>query len=147
MKMVVDTNIIFSAILNTNRLIGELLFNTGNQFGFYSPKFMMYELYKYQSKLVKHTKMDLKDLTVSIHQMLKNIKLISPEAISELNWKYTYKSTSEVDEKDTPFVATALDIKDLLWTGGKKLINGLKNKGFKDIYSTSELIEQTKDRN
>lgn len=35
MKVVVDTNIVFSAILNSNGLIGELLFNSGNQFEFY----------------------------------------------------------------------------------------------------------------
>jgi len=32
MKVVVDTNIIFSALLNSNGTIGDLLFNSDKQF-------------------------------------------------------------------------------------------------------------------
>ena len=144
MKIVVDTNIIFSVILNSNGLIGELLFNTGQQFDFYSPEFMILELDKYESKLKKYTSMTRENIKISIRQVLKNIQFISPEAISELNWKYAYELTSEVDEKDTPFVATALGVNGSIWTGDKKLIEGLRNKGFKDVYSTTELFERTK---
>ena len=35
MKIVVDTNIVFSAILNSDGHIGELLFNSEEQFEFY----------------------------------------------------------------------------------------------------------------
>ena len=36
MKIVVDTNIFFSAILNTNGKIGDLLLNSDDVFQFYS---------------------------------------------------------------------------------------------------------------
>jgi len=39
-KIVVDTNIIFSALLNTNNTIGEILINSGDTFEFYSCNFM-----------------------------------------------------------------------------------------------------------
>ena len=39
MKIVVDTNIIFSAILNTNGKIGDLLLNSDDVFQFYSPDY------------------------------------------------------------------------------------------------------------
>ncbi len=142
MKVVVDTNIVFSSILNSNGLIGELLFNTEPQFDFYSPEFMIYELEKYKSKLKKYTNMSLENIEISIQQVLKKIDLISPEAISEFNWNHAYKLTSEVDEKDIPFVATALGINGSIWTGDKKLMNGLRNKGFRDVYSTTELSER-----
>lgn len=142
MKVVVDTNIVFSSILNSNGLIGELLFNTGSQFDFYSPEFMIYELEKYKSKLKKHTNMQLGDIEISIQQVLKRIDLISPEAISEFNWNRAYELTSEIDEKDIPFVATALGINGSIWTGDKKLMNSLRNKGFKDVYSTAELSDR-----
>jgi len=142
MKIVVDTNIIFSSILNSDGLIGELLFNSSNQFSFYSPEFMIYELGKYKSKLERHTNMNLDKINISIQQVLKNIVLISPEAISDINWINAYRFTSGVDEKDTPFLATAMGIKGSLWTGDKKLIKGLKNKGFNEVYSTAELLKR-----
>ncbi len=46
MKIVVDTNIIFSALLNTNSTIGDLLFNSDKHFDFYSCSYMRYEIKK-----------------------------------------------------------------------------------------------------
>lgn len=143
MKIVVDTNIVFSAILNSNGLIGELLFNTLDQFDFYSPEFMLDELIKYKPKLAKSTKMSLEDIEISIYQVMKNIELISSEAISDLNWHRAFELTVDIDEDDTPFVATALGINGAIWTGNKKLINGLRKKGYNDIYSSRELFELT----
>ncbi|MEQ8474012.1 MAG: PIN domain-containing protein [Marinoscillum sp.] len=136
--------IVFSAILNSNGLIGELLFNSEDQFEFYSSEFIIYELAKYKTKLQSLTKMSEEKIDLSIHQTLKNINLISPEAISESYWKRAYELASDVDEDDTPFLATAIGIEAAIWTGDKKLINGLRAKGFHDIYSTAELYELRK---
>lgn len=144
MKVVVDTNIVFSAILNSNGLIGELLFNSEKQFEFYSSEFIVDELTKYKSKLQALTKMSEEKIDISIHQVLKNIDLISSEAISEILWNRAYELVSDVDEDDTPFIATAIGIEAVIWTGDKKLIDGLKVKGFQDIYSTAELYELRK---
>jgi len=48
MKVVVDANIVFSAILNSNGSIGELLFNSEQQFDFYSSEFVTVELDRYK---------------------------------------------------------------------------------------------------
>ena len=144
MRVVVDTNIVFSAILNTTSLIGELLFNSENQFDFYSSEFMEVELSKYSSKLKKATSMNAKQLNVAIRQVFNNIHLISNEAISPEHWKEAYQLTNNVDEKDTPFVATTLSIGAVLWTGDKKLITGLRKKGYNDIMSTHELLQERK---
>ena len=88
--------------------------------------------------------MSIEQVDMSIRQVLKNIDLISSEAISELHWDSAFQLTSDIDEKDMPFVATAFGIGGIVWTGDKKLINGLRKKDFQDIISTSELIEQRK---
>ena len=44
-----------------------------------------------------------------------------------------------VDIKDTPFVAVALMLKAILWTGDKKLISVLKAKGFNNICNSEEI--------
>lgn len=83
-------------------------------------------------------------IEVAIHQVLKNIILLSSEAISETYLKRVYELAAVVDEDDTPFLATAISIEASIWTGDKKLINGLRTKGFQDIYSTAELYELRK---
>lgn len=141
MRVVVDTNIVFSSILNSNGLIGELLFNSEDQFEFFSSEFIIDELTKYKAKLQALTKMSEDKIDVSIHQVLKNVELISLEALSETHWSRAYELVVDVDENDTPFLATAIGIKASIWTGDKKLINGLRAKGFQYIYSTAELFE------
>lgn len=144
MRIVVDANIVFSAILNSNGLIGELLFNTENQFDFYAPEFMLSELPKHKTKLSRLSKMSFDDIDISISQVLKNVKLISPDAISILNWEKAFSLTANVDEDDTPFVATALAIEGSIWTGDKKLISGLQKNGYLNIHSTTTLFDLTK---
>lgn len=43
-KIIVDTNIIFSCLLNSNGLIGDLIFNSDDVFDFYSNEYMRYEI-------------------------------------------------------------------------------------------------------
>ncbi len=47
MKIVVDTNIIFSTLLNSNTKIGDLLFNSDKHFEFYSCSYMRFEIQKH----------------------------------------------------------------------------------------------------
>ena len=141
MRVVVDTNIVFSAVLNSNGLIGEILFNSQGQFEFYSSEFMLDELTKYKSKLQKLTKMSETKIDLTIHQVMKNIVLISPLAVSDFVWKEAYELATDVDEDDTPFLATAISLEAFIWTGDKKLVNGLRKKGFQNIYSTTDLYE------
>ena len=47
MKIVVDTNIIFSALLNSNSTIGDILFNSDKDFEFYSCAYMRFEIQKH----------------------------------------------------------------------------------------------------
>jgi len=86
--------------------------------------------------------MSIEQIDVSIRQVLKNIDLISSDAISESHWLAVFELTSGIDEKDTPFVATAISIGGVVWTGDKKLVKGLREKGFYQIFSSIELLDQ-----
>ena len=45
-KIVVDTNIVFSALLNTNSKIGQILINENTHFDFYSLEYVRFEITK-----------------------------------------------------------------------------------------------------
>ena len=46
MKIVIDTNIVFSAILNPESPIGQIILNGSKYFTFYSADLLLIQLYK-----------------------------------------------------------------------------------------------------
>ncbi len=53
MKIIVDTNIVFSAILKPTSRIGDLLLNSDKVFSFYSCHFLIQELESHKDKLLQ----------------------------------------------------------------------------------------------
>lgn len=141
MRIVVDTNIVFSAIINGSGKIGDILFNSPNSFNFYSPEFMIDEISKYEPKLIKASKLPLQKFQESKQRVLSQIDLISEEVILQKNWEYAHQIMKDVDIYDTPFVALTLELNALLWTGDKKLINGINQLELDFCKTTEEILQ------
>ncbi len=141
MKVIVDTNIIFSALLNTNGAIGDLIFDSENIFEFYSCGYMRFEIEKHWDKLKRISKLSDKDLKESLFRLYTKIHFINEEQIAEKIWLHAEKLTHDIDIDDTDFVALTEYLKGVLWTGDKELYNGLKNKGFKKVVNTQDLLK------
>ncbi len=140
MKIVVDTNIIFSTLLNSNSTIGDLLFNSHKHFEFYSCSYMRYEIQKHWERLKKISKLSDEQLLVSYTQVLTKLKFINEEIIPVETWLASEEITKGIDIDDTDFVAITKFLKATLWTGDKVLYTGLKKIGFKKLLNTTELL-------
>jgi predicted nucleic acid-binding protein len=143
-KIVVDTNIIFSGLLNTNSTIGELLINSKNSFEFYSCSYMRYEIQKHWDKLKKTSKLSDQQLTDAQFQLFSRLKFINEDLIPESIWKKALYLTHDIDIDDVDFVALTLHLKGSLWTGDKELYKGLKSKQFKKVFNTLDLSDYIK---
>jgi len=140
-KIVTDTNIIFSAILNSNGTIGDLIFNSDNVFEYYSSGYMPYEIDKHWQKLKKISKLTEQQLKESRLKISRKIQFLNEELVPEKIWKRAEETVSDIDIDDTDFVAMAIYLKGSIWTGDKVLYNGLKSKKFKHVYNTAELLK------
>ncbi len=140
-KIVVDTNIVFSALLNSTGSIGELLFNTSGIFQFYSCNFMRFEIEKHRKKLLRISKLQPAELDESQYQVFSTIQFINEELVPEEIWQQSEDLCKDVDVDDTPFVALNTFLKGFLWTGDKELYNGLKSKKYKKVYNTQDLLK------
>ncbi|MES2328620.1 MAG: PIN domain-containing protein [Bacteroidota bacterium] len=139
MKIVVDTNIIFSVLLNSNGTIGDLFFNSDKYFEFYSCNYMRYEIQTHWEKLKKLSKLSDQQLQISYTQVISNIRFINEEIIPVETWLASEEITKDIDIDDIDFVALTKFLRATLWTGDKVLYKGLKKLKFKKIINTTEL--------
>ncbi len=140
MIVVIDTNIVFSTLLNPNSLIRELLINVQDKIYFVAPEFLIDEIEKYSTKIEKHSKLDQHSLNILKSTIFKVINFISEDNILNHNWIQAFEMLKDVDQKDTPFLALALQLNSKIWTGDKKLISGISKKYFEDyFYQTTDL--------
>lgn len=77
--------------------------------------------------------------------IFKNIQFISEAQIEKKYWETAYQLVSDIDEKDTPYIAYSLRFQCKLWSGDKKLQKGLMDKGYSDIIHTQDLFNLRED--
>ena len=141
MKIVVDSNIIFSALLRTNSTFGQIIFNSEGIFEFYSAQYMRLEIRRHWSKLLKISKLTQQQLEESFYTLLTKITFINEGLISQKIWVDSEKLVDRIDLDDIDFVALTKHLKGKLWTGDNILRDGLKSRGFKNVLTTNEILK------
>jgi predicted nucleic acid-binding protein len=138
-KIVVDTNIVFSAILNVNSRIAQILIYENPKFQFYSCDYLQIEILKHRDKLIKLTHLSEKELIELESFITHNITFINEHLLPKQLIEETQKLLKNIDPFDVPFVALSKHLNAKLWTGDKKLSIPLKEQNFQNSISTLEL--------
>lgn len=139
MKIIVDTNIVFSAILNSNSRIGKILLNSKEHFQFFTCNYLRVEIQRHRNKLLKITKLPEDQLTELEDLIIQKITFIDERLIPPDVLVKTEIQLKTIDPNDTVFVALTKHLGGKLWTGDMQLYNGLKSRRFRHIVLTSEL--------
>ena len=142
MKIIVDTNIVFSAILNSQGKIGQLIINGSKFFTFYTVGLLREEIGEHKDKILKISGFTNEQFTKSYETITKRITFVDEILISDKELLKALDLVADIDENDALFVALTNNINGKLWTGDKKLISGLQKKRFLKTISTDELHEQ-----
>ncbi len=83
-KIIVDTNIIFSCLLNSRGIVGDIIFNSGHAFEFYSNQYMRFEIRKHWNKLLKASKMNDSELRTAYEKLTTRLTFITTISITTL---------------------------------------------------------------
>ena len=130
--IVTDANIIISALMRGSRQIRRTLARKDLQF--VSPKFIVVELFKHAPKIQKATKLSKDKVLELLSSIVNQIKFYEEDLISIGSWAEAFRLCRDVDEKDTPYIALALELDADIWTNDKKLKIGLRKKDFNRFY-------------
>jgi predicted nucleic acid-binding protein len=139
MKIIVDTNIVFSAILNSNSRIGKILLNAKEHFQFFTCNYLKAEIQRHRNRILKIAKLTEEQVLELEELVTQHITFIDERLIPQDLLIKTEAQLKSIDPDDTIFVALTKHLEGKLWTGDMQLYNGLKAKRFKDIILTSEL--------
>jgi predicted nucleic acid-binding protein len=142
MRIVVDTNIVFSAILNTNSKIARVLLQPRSRLNFYSTEHLSYEIEEHKGKIKKISNYSDYELDRIITLITNKIRFINLKLIPKESYEFAESLTQDIDIDDTEFVALTVHIKGKLWSGAKELHRGLNKKGWNKFISTEELFER-----
>jgi predicted nucleic acid-binding protein len=140
-RIIVDANIIFSAILNTNGKIGDLLLNSHHVFQFIAPRFLKEEIRQYHKKIILisgYSSIELQNIEDIVYKPISFISEVHIPLSIRISSEHLVK---EIDPKDMVYIAFAKHFRCKLWSGDKALRNGLIKKGFTNIISTDELFK------
>lgn len=132
MKIVADTNIIFSSLLKNGEAFRDIFFS--DSYKIYSCNFAIIEIFKHKEKILKSSKIVEAELLDRLYKILKNVTFINETFISLESFEKAFDLCRDIDEKDTLFVSLAIEMNCDLWTGDKKLKEGLSKKGFNRFF-------------
>ena len=134
MKVIVDFNKIFSALTPISSAIREILIRGDDDM--FAPNFIVIELFEKKEKLLKSTKLTNDEFYSFLHLIIERITFVALERIDTIHIENAWELCKDVDEKDFAYVALTLELNGQFWTGDKKLINGLRAKGFDQFFES-----------
>ncbi|MBK7373139.1 MAG: hypothetical protein KA109_16050 [Saprospiraceae bacterium] len=143
-KIVIDTNIGFSGMLNTNSNIGMILIEGRQFYEFFAPDFLKEELFKYKSKIkiiAKYNESKFDDIFLLL---FGHVTFIDHRILQDEIYYYAEKLCKHIDEDDTNFVALNEYVQGRIWTGDLKLIKGLAYAGYTRCVKTADLLQEFK---
>jgi predicted nucleic acid-binding protein len=139
MNVVIDSNILFSALLSSDNRFVLLLHDVKHTF--YTCNFLAVELFAHIAKLERLSKLSREDIVQQLACLLAKVHFVNESIIPRGIFEKAYRLCCDCDASDTPFVALALFLDARLLTGDKKLTRSLQKKGCRNSVTIQELIE------
>jgi predicted nucleic acid-binding protein len=131
-SIIIDTNIIFSSLLQANSKFYNFI--VSQSYNYWVGEYCIVELFKNKEKMIKLSKMTEIEIIEAYYTILRKVNLYKEDLMTSEIVNQAYNLCKDIDENDTTHVALTLELNGLLWTGDKKLKEGLLKKGFTQFF-------------
>lgn len=95
---------------------------------------MFVELFKHKERIVSLSELSEEEVSDVLNALLARVHFIDEATIPIGTWAEARKLCTDVDLKDTPFVALTIHLSGRLWTEDAELKSGLAAKNFGLFY-------------
>jgi|Deesub1362B_J571_1020462.scaffolds.fasta_scaffold40536_1 predicted nucleic acid-binding protein len=135
MKLVVDANVVFSALVKKGVAFLVFLLNSlSKKFEFIAPEYLWIEIDNKKEKVLKYSRLSGKELEELTSFLKREIEIIPNSEFLEFIPKA--ESLLKCHEKDTPYLALALAFNCAIFSGDEKL----ESLSPVPVYSPRELL-------
>ena len=134
MKLIVDANVLFSALIKKG-LTAELL--VSDKLQLLAPEFLFTEFAKYKDLIIRKTHRNEEEFNQLLEILKEQISIIPKKEITAFMDEVEKISP---DPKDTVYLACAIALKSNIWSNDKKL---KQNQAKVTVFSTEELLKRT----
>ncbi|HET7229321.1 MAG TPA: PIN domain-containing protein [Longimicrobium sp.] len=136
LPIILDTNILFSALLaEKSRITHVILFS---HLQFFVGEWALVELFEHKERIARISRLEPDLLLEALHKILRKVSFYKEDFIGEEHWRTARELCADVDPDDERFIALTLALDGLLWTGDKRLRRGLEAKGFDRFFSPDQ---------
>jgi len=120
MKIIIDSNVFFSALIKDS-LTRKIILEYDGFFLF--PEYIFEEMEKHINYLLRKSKMKTKDFELLLKLLLEKVRIVPMNELYKYRRK-AYSINKEIDRDDVIFFACALAYKgSIIWSDDKKLKN------------------------
>lgn len=140
---IIDTNLVFSAVLNQKSKIGQFIMSSAQyEVELYAPAYLKGEIEDHFEKLLELTKLSAEAIRESIQLVYEKIIFIDDQLIPIKYYSKAAHLVRDIDFKDVVFVALNEYMDELFWTGDMKLYKGLIAKGYSKVVRFDDIAKQ-----
>lgn len=133
MKLVLDSNIIFSALIKKSTTRNIIL---SDVFELHAPEYIFSEITKHKELLLRKSRMNEEELDALLLLLQKHIRLVPKEKYNE-NMALAEDILKDIDVTDSPFLALALALNCKIWSND----GHFKQQDKVGAYTTKELTK------
>jgi predicted nucleic acid-binding protein len=133
MRLVLDSNIIFSALIKKSTTRDIIL---SDVFELHAPEYIFSEITKHKELLLNKSKMDEGDFDALLLLLQKHIQLVPKEKYNE-NMALAEDILKDIDITDSPFLALAMALNCKIWSND----GHFKQQDKVEAYTTKELTK------
>jgi predicted nucleic acid-binding protein len=134
MKLVLDSNIIFSALIKKSITRDIIL---SDFFELYAPEYIFNEITKHKELLLKKSKLDRGDFDALLLLLQKHIHLVTKDKYNE-KMATAEDILGNIDITDSPFLALALALNCSIWSND----GHFKQQDQVVVYTTKDMAKK-----
>ncbi len=136
MKIVLDTNILFSILIKPTGKTYQLFDELSIAHSLFIGERTLTELLNHHQKILRLSRLQESEIISLKQSLLNRIQIIYDSSLLSTVVKLAFDLVEDIDVDDAAFVATTIYLDAVLWSSDKPLKDGLLAKGFNKVYDS-----------